>query len=159
MLLNAVHVTLRRPYCIDLVWQIVSSRIPEYDTLTNPWVHKRFHCRDKYKIVIQNTKEKYKYKFKTQNLDSKWKIQNMITEYVAHQPLSLQTLSLRRLRSWQPLPFVASSVQSLCQASARNPNARNSAKVLLLNCTKMDWLSMSIMWCARNEDAKKILAL
>ena len=43
-------------------------------------------------------------------------------------PLSPQTLSLRRLRSRQPPPFVASSVQSICQGRVGNPNVKTGKK-------------------------------
>ena len=63
----------------------------------------------------------YKYKSKTYKMQ---KYQSMSL----NAPLSPQTLSLRRLRSRQPPPFVASPVQSICQGRVGNPNVKTGKK-------------------------------
>ena len=62
----------------------------------------------------------YKYKLKTYKMQ---KYESMSL----NAPLSPQTLSLRRLRSRQPPPFVA-SVQSICQGRVGNPNVKTGKK-------------------------------
>ena len=99
--------TILRPYCLvsETDHKKQNTRVGHSPTLdsTNSF------------STETNTNTKYKLK------DVRYKIQIQMwnTKYVAHHPLSPHSLSLRRLRSWQPPPFVASSVQHICQASAK----------------------------------------
>ena len=108
-------------------WQII--RNTRVCRSTNPWVHRQFLLEKYYNFKIQYayTFRKYwknilwyKYKLKTYKMQ---KYQSMSL----NAPLSPQTLSLRRLRSRQPPPFVA-SVQSICQGRVGNPNVKTGKK-------------------------------